>query len=78
MARRYLNNEQIDRRHIYIARIDPDLCNMCDVCRRVCIYDAPYRTQKTYVISDACDGCGLCVKLCPVKAISLVPRGNEP
>lgn len=72
-----LNNEQIDRRHIYVAKIDPKLCSVCDICRKVCIYDAPYRSESTYVISDACDGCGLCVKLCPTKAIDLVPRGKE-
>jgi len=28
--------------------------------------------EKAYVISDLCDGCGVCVPICPVNAISIV------
>ncbi|MGB9820716.1 MAG: 4Fe-4S binding protein [Pseudothermotoga sp.] len=68
-----LGNEEIDRRRLFKARIDPALCTSCGTCRNVCIYDAPYPSNKNYVVGDQCDGCGLCVKLCPVKAITMVP-----
>jgi dihydroorotate dehydrogenase (fumarate) len=67
-----LSNEQIDRRHLFKAQINQALCTSCGTCQKVCIYDAPYQSEKSYVISELCDGCGLCVKLCPVKAIEMV------
>lgn len=67
-----LGNYEIDRRHIYKAYIDPNLCNACGICKKVCIYDAPIEKDKKYFITELCDGCGLCVKLCPQKAISMV------
>ncbi|MFN3282808.1 MAG: 4Fe-4S binding protein, partial [Pseudothermotoga sp.] len=68
-----LGNEEIDRRRLFKAKIDPALCTSCGVCQDVCIYDAPYPSNKSYIIGDRCDGCGLCVKLCPTKAIKMVP-----
>lgn len=72
-----LGNEEIDRRHLFKAKIDPTLCTSCGVCKNVCIYDAPYPSGKTYIVGDLCDGCGLCVKLCPTKAITMVRREDE-
>ncbi|MEJ5228979.1 MAG: 4Fe-4S binding protein [Pseudothermotoga sp.] len=66
-----LGNEEIDRRHLLKAVIDPQLCTSCGICQKVCIYDAPVKREKAYFITDLCDGCGLCVKLCPTKAIGM-------
>ncbi len=73
------NNEEIDRRKLYVAQIDPDSCTACGVCQKICIYDVPYKDGAVYKIEgQECVGCGLCVKLCPVKAIKLVSwRENE-
>jgi len=45
--------------------------------KKVCIYDAPVEKEGKYIITDLCDGCGLCVKLCPVRAISMVFVGGR-
>ena len=37
---------------------------------------ARFAIAKTFYASNSCDNCGLCIKQCPVKAISLV--GNKP
>ncbi len=31
--------------------------------------------EKAYVISDRCDSCGECVKVCPTRAIEILPSG---
>lgn len=67
-----LGNEEIDRRHLFKAKINSELCTSCGICQKVCIYDAPYPSKGSYVIGNLCDGCGLCVKLCPTKAITMV------
>jgi len=72
-----LGNNEIDRRHLYEAYINPDLCTSCGICKKVCIYDAPVEKEGKYIITDLCDGCGLCVKLCPVRAISMVFVGGR-
>jgi dihydroorotate dehydrogenase (fumarate) len=69
-----LGNYEIDRRHYLVAYIDESLCNSCGICKKICIYSAPYSAGNTYRISSLCDGCGLCVKLCPKKAIKMIQR----
>ena len=67
--------EQVLREHVYRAKIDPEKCTACDLCRRVCIYDAAIPDDSAYrVLPDKCDGCGLCTELCPVGAIAMVKR----
>ena len=46
----------------------------CDRCYQVCIYSAVKLVGDRYVISaEDCDGCGLCVEICPKEALSMVP-----
>lgn len=54
-----------------IAVIDPDRCTECGDCRQRCRFDA---ISEAYVVDKlACEGCGVCVYFCPVKAIDF-PR----
>jgi len=57
-----------------IARIDPDLCTACGICREVCRYDA---ITPDYVVEEiSCEGCGVCVWSCPENAIAFEPRDS--
>lgn len=50
-----------------IAVINPELCTECGDCRERCRFDA---ISENFVVSKlACEGCGVCVYFCPVKAI---------
>ncbi len=44
----------------------------CGICERVCIYSAVERVSGKYRINDKCDGCGLCVEVCPKENIKMV------
>jgi len=55
------------------AVIDSQLCIFCDLCRINCRFGA-IQSGKAYTIdSFACEGCGVCVSVCPVQAIALQP-----
>lgn len=64
-----------------LFRVRAERCTMCDRCREVCPRGAirgdpfvSYRSDnRPYVILEKkCDGCGLCVPVCPVEAIEPV------
>lgn len=73
-ARKRVADEWIRR-----ARVDPEKClgdeSGCDLfCSRILgcpaiHYDSA--KNKAYIQEDICNGCGLCVQLCPQKAIGL-------
>ncbi|MBC3795772.1 ATP-binding protein [Acetobacterium tundrae] len=57
------------------AEINSDLCAKCDRCRENCRFDAVTVVNDEYHIdSYACEGCGVCQVVCPVRAITLEPN----
>ena len=57
------------------AEINPELCAKCDRCREHCRFDAVLVDDGVYHVDPfACEGCGVCMVVCPVRAISLQPH----
>ena len=58
-----------------LAYIRKEQCTACGICESVCRFDAletvlnSIGELKYRVIDYACEGCGLCVRLCPEAAI---------
>jgi indolepyruvate ferredoxin oxidoreductase alpha subunit len=75
--------EGLDR--LPVAVVDPDKCIGetcgCDrFCSRVLACPAIQHDDKkdrASIQEDLCNGCGLCIQLCPRKAISLVDNGER-
>jgi len=54
--------------------IDPEKCQVCGLCARVCSYNAitvDRERQEAEVIEAACAGCGTCGAECPFDAITM-------
>jgi MinD superfamily P-loop ATPase len=72
--------ERYEFRSGHQAVIRNEDCICCGVCLRYCRFDAikVNRTSagsETFFIDPAaCDGCGLCVPICPVEAIDFPER----
>lgn len=65
----------------YVAKTDPDLCNGCRLCMRVCQFGAigySAALEKSSIDPRRCFGCGICRSVCTREAISLVERLNVP
>lgn len=56
------------------AVIYQDLCNQCGYCYDNCRFGAI--NKKIIVDEIFCEGCGLCAKLCPNKAIKMRPSAS--
>jgi dihydropyrimidine dehydrogenase (NAD+) subunit PreA len=62
-----------------VASIDAEACTLCGMCYYAC-RDGGHQAYELsgdgppVPDSDKCYGCGLCVEICPVECISLVPR----
>ncbi len=77
-------NPEIERREDFSggkkATIRADECIACDQCIEKCRFDAigyPANGSDTPRINPIfCEGCGVCVRICPVEAISLDPAIN--
>lgn len=54
------------------ARIQPEACTACGLCREHCRFQAI--SPEFQVDPFACEGCGVCVRLCPAEAIAFVPE----
>jgi MinD superfamily P-loop ATPase len=51
-----------------VAHIDENTCIECELCQKICRFDA-IRDFKVDPVS--CEGCGFCSHVCPVEAISM-------
>jgi Pyruvate/2-oxoacid:ferredoxin oxidoreductase delta subunit len=65
----------------YVAKNDPEVCNGCRQCMKVCQFGAIAYSgaeEKTAVDARRCYGCGICRAACSRDAISLVDRSSVP
>lgn len=65
----------------YVAEVNPELCNGCRQCMRVCQFGAMgYSAANKKVVIDPrrCYGCGVCRASCTKDAITLNDRTSVP
>jgi MinD superfamily P-loop ATPase len=55
------------------AFINNELCMECGICLENCRFDAISLDIKYKIDQFACEGCGVCELVCPVKAITMEP-----
>jgi ferredoxin len=63
----------------YIAAVDPDQCNGCRQCMRVCQFGAvsySVSNKKAVIDQRQCYGCGICRSVCKKDAIRLEERSK--
>ena len=59
----------------HTARIDQDRCIQCGECEQLCRFDAIHATNGRLQVNPLkCEGCKVCVALCPEKAIGFEPN----
>jgi MinD superfamily P-loop ATPase len=59
----------------HVASIDADTCTQCGQCVDMCRFDAIRIKDGQPVINDfKCEGCKVCVTLCPEQAIAFEPK----
>lgn len=64
--------------------VDDDLCKLCGLCEKSCVYgaielrkDELGMSRPPIVDEDRCYGCGVCVSICPVRALSFEEELEE-
>jgi NAD-dependent dihydropyrimidine dehydrogenase PreA subunit len=65
----------------YVAEVDPELCNGCRQCMRVCQFGAmafSAANKKVVIDPRRCYGCGICRASCTKDAIGLPDRVSVP
>jgi MinD superfamily P-loop ATPase len=57
------------------AVINTEACTQCGQCRQICRFDAVIERQDEFFIDTLrCEGCKVCVALCPEQAIDFNPK----
>jgi len=74
--------DELAKRPAMVAQVDPGKClNLlkggCELCGEVCFYGSIGFGPKLELHSEKCDGCGLCMEICPSMALKLVPVGGQ-
>ncbi len=63
--------EKVGEVSIPVPVIDPEKCNHCGICAKLCEYNAIASIPgSTMVFKELCHGCGLCMRACPQGAIN--------
>jgi Pyruvate/2-oxoacid:ferredoxin oxidoreductase delta subunit len=65
----------------FVAELDPELCNGCRQCMRVCQFGAigySAANKKVFIDPLRCYGCGVCRASCTKEAIQLHDRVSVP
>ena len=65
----------------YVAELNPELCNGCRACMRVCQFGAigySAGNKKAFIDISKCYGCGVCRASCTKDAIHLHDRASVP
>jgi ferredoxin len=65
----------------YVAEVNPELCNGCRQCMRVCQFGAigySAANKKIFIDPLRCYGCGICRASCTKNAIQLQDRASVP
>jgi formate hydrogenlyase subunit 6/NADH:ubiquinone oxidoreductase subunit I len=62
----------------YIARLEPEDCNGCEICVDHCQIKA-IKMEGDYPVVDgeSCIGCGICAHFCPTEAMKMVEREKK-
>ena len=73
-------HEELNFGHKVVAAIDQALCSKCGLCYTACMdggwqaIEMESRQLYPRVVGEKCDGCSLCLHICPVEGcITLVP-----
>jgi len=77
-----LFNPEHDDEEVYIsghkAVVDTGKCTNCGLCIDYCRFEAISPGEKIINISDiSCEGCFLCSRICPEKAIRMIPNDKS-
>jgi ferredoxin len=75
------NNFPVMFRAEYVAEFNPEACNGCRACMRVCQFGAigySVGNKKVFIDQGRCYGCGICRASCPRDAIHLHDRAGIP
>ena len=57
-----------------VALLDPERCDRCGLCKKICRFDAVSMGESPSIDALSCEGCDLCARMCPSNAITMVDK----